>query len=66
MLLGIGFASYANVAMGAWIAFGFGLFLTFIGWLPSDPVVSPVVLGFAGVLAGLLSLAQWKKKERFI
>lgn len=66
LLFGIGFASYANVAMGAWVAFGFGLFLTFLGWLPSDPIVTPVVLGFAGVLAGLLSLSQWKRKERFI
>jgi len=66
LLFGIGFASYANVAMGAWIAFGFGLFLTYVGWLPSDPILTPVILGFAGVLAGLLTLSQWKRKERFI
>jgi len=66
LLLCIGFASYINVSMGAWIGFGMALFLSWLNWLPNDPVITPVILGFSGVIAGLITLAQWKNKERYI
>lgn len=56
--------SYFYVAAGAWAMVGFGVFFAAIGWLPQTAGTWGV-LGFGGLVAGIITIAEFRKTERF-
>jgi hypothetical protein len=57
--------SYATIVGGAWGMVGFAAFFAWIGWLPQT-LGTWSVIGFGGLISGLITIAEWKKVEREI
>lgn len=58
-------ASYATITAGAWAMVGLAAFFTWVGWLPQT-TETWVIVAFGGLIAGLITIAEWKKTEREI
>lgn len=56
--------SYYNLVAGIWIAWAVACLCSLLGWLPVDPTVTPVILGFAAVINAGITIGEFKKTER--
>jgi hypothetical protein len=55
--------SFVHISAAAWFGWVAAVVLTIFGWLPYN-TESQVVLGFAAVIAALITIAEFKKHER--